>query len=141
MAGGNRWLSKQLDEEVKNSPFVKDIIFLEKISDEEKVFLYNSAKVFVYPSFFEGFGFPPIEAQACGIPVISSDRASLPEILGSSALLFDPWRLDELYFGIKSLTQDSAIREKMIKLGLDNAARFSWSRAANKTLEVFKKII
>lgn len=141
LAGGSRWLDGDLDKEAGSSPFSGDIIFLEKISDEEKVLLYNSAKVFVYPSFFEGFGFPPLEAQACGVPVVSSDRASLPEILGDSALLFNPWRLKELYLGVKTLTQDSAVREKMIKLGLDNASRFSWEKSARETLEIFSETI
>ncbi len=141
LAGGSRWLSGGLEREIKNSPYAGDIMVLEKITEEDKILLYNSAKVFVYPSFFEGFGFPPLEAQACGVPVAASNRTSLPEILGESAYLFDPWRLEDIYKGIKILAQDSAAREKMIKLGLENAAKFSWRKTAGETLKIFSEII
>ncbi len=140
LAGGSRWLSGELEREIKNSPYLDDIMVLEKISEEEKIFLYNSAKVFVYPSFFEGFGFPPLEAQACGVPVAASNRTSLPEILGESAYLFDPWRLEDMYAGIKTLTQDSAVRERMIKLGLENVAKFSWQKTTGEIFKIFSEI-
>jgi glycosyltransferase involved in cell wall biosynthesis len=141
LAGGSRWLAGDLDREIKNSSYAGDVMVLEKITEEDKIFLYNSAKVFVYPSFFEGFGFPPLEAQACGLPVAASNRASLPEILGESAYLFDPWHLEEIYESIKILTQDSAAREKMIRLGVANAAKFSWQKTAKETLKIFSETI
>lgn len=125
---------KELLKEAGKSYWSKDIRFLGPVTDEEALFLYNKAGSFVYPSFFEGFGFPPLEAQACGVPVVASNRASLPEILGSSALLIDPWRIDEIAGAIKILALNSDLRNNLIHQGFRNIKRFSWERAGQETL-------
>ena len=138
LAGRPGWLYHNISREAAASPFSKDIIFRGAVSQEDKISLYNLAKVFVYPSFFEGFGFPPLEAQASGCPVVAADRTSLPEILGESALLVNPWKVEDLAGAIKEAALNSGLREKLITAGLANAARFTWEKAARETLEFFK---
>ncbi len=139
IVGGKGWLCDEIMNEVKRSPFQKQIIFWGHASEKELLFLYNLANVFVYPSFFEGFGFPPLEAQICGTPVVSSNRSSLPEILGKSALLVNPCQLEELVLAIESLIFDGKLREKIVKEGLQNASRFNWSKTAKRVINIIKE--
>jgi glycosyltransferase involved in cell wall biosynthesis len=125
-AGRPGYRANEIMSLAHQSPVSKDIRFLGSVADEDRVFLYNLARVFVFPSWFEGFGFPPLEAQACGTPVIASNRSSLPEILGESALLVDPWKVHELAKAISSIESDSKMRDTIIAAGLQNANRFSW---------------
>lgn len=106
-------------------------------SAEEKISLLSGASMFVYPSFYEGFGFPPLEAQALGIPVIASNNSSLSEILGSSALLVDPYKQEDIAMAMKCLSANHNLREYYIKKGFINVQRFSWG----KTIDQIKKII
>jgi len=117
-----------------------DIIFTGPVSPEERLMLYNQAEVFVYPSFFEGFGFPPLEAQACGCPVIVSSRASLPEIVGRSGLQIDPWRIEELAGAIGAVLTNQTLRQRLIALGLKNVQRFNWLNAAQELLKYFSSV-
>lgn len=137
IAGSKGWLYKEIFKEAFRSKFNKDIDFLGKVSEEEALRLYNTASVFVYPSFYEGFGFPPLEAQACGLPVVASSRSSLPEILGNSALLADPWRIDEIVMGIEALLTEDKLRNIMVERGLENVKRFSWEETVKSLMEVF----
>jgi glycosyltransferase involved in cell wall biosynthesis len=125
----------------KKSAVASDIRFLGAVDDDERVLLYNLARAFVFPSWFEGFGFPPLEAQACGVPVIGSDRTSLPEILGDSALLTDPWSVKKMTDHMQAIETDTKLRETIVALGLENAQRFNWHDAATQTNEVFKSTI
>lgn len=137
LAGRTGWLYNDILKEAGCSFYREDIIFWGPVSQEEKINLYNAAKVFVYPSFFEGFGFPPLEAQACGCPTVVADRTSLPEILGQSAIFVDPWRVDEMAEAIKAVISETTLRRKLVADGLKNASRFSWTAAAAKTLKLF----
>lgn len=138
IAGRPGWLFNSIVKEAAASPYGEDIIFRGAVNSEERVSLYNLARVFVYPSFFEGFGFPPLEAQASGCPVVVSDRASLPEIVGESALLVNPWKIEDLASAIEQAAINDQLRGKLIKMGQENVKRFVWSKAAKETLEVFK---
>ena len=100
IAGQPGWLYEETLAEAGHSPVKEYIKFLGRILPEERVYLYNLARIFVYPSFFEGFGFPPLEAQACGVPVIASNRTSLPEVLGKSAILFNPLKLYQIFIRV-----------------------------------------
>lgn len=137
LAGRAGWLYQDILKEADSSPYSKDIIIKGKIDRNERLKLYNFARVFVYPSFFEGFGFPPLEAQACGCPVISGYRASLVEVMKDSALFVDPWKIDDLVEKIKTAVTDGALRSRLIQAGLENVKRFSWSEAARKTSDLF----
>lgn len=140
LAGRPGYQSEAIARAVKQSPYAKSIRFFPLVEDKDRVYLYNSARVFVFPSFFEGFGFPPLEAQACGVPVVAADRASLPEILGETALLTDPWHTGELADAIDAIETNSKLRENKITAGLTNAQRFPWSAAADSTAAIFEKV-
>ncbi|PIR87934.1 MAG: hypothetical protein COU10_01870 [Candidatus Harrisonbacteria bacterium CG10_big_fil_rev_8_21_14_0_10_45_28] len=140
LAGRPGFGSKKIFKEAKESGVSDRIIFLHNVLDSERPALYSLARTFIYPSFFEGFGFPPLEAQAAQTPVIGADRTSLVEVLIGSALLVDPWRVGELADAIVALETDSGLRAKIIKAGNENAELFTWSSAANKTLEFFADI-
>ncbi len=139
IAGKEGWLCDEIYKEIKNSQWRDDIILWGPASYEEAKNLYHLASVFVCTSFFEGFGFPPLEAQACGTPVVSSNRGSLPEVLGQSALLYEPNNEEGIAFGIYSLLTNKELRENIVARGFENISRFEWEKTANETLKIFEK--
>ena len=122
----------------KNSSFVKT---LGEVSDEDLAVLYNLAEVFVLPSLWEGFGLPALEAMACGTPVLSSDRSSLPEVVGQAGSLFDPTRVDALKELLYTVLESRPLREKMSEMGLVQAKKFSWDKTADSTLDVYERVL
>ncbi|WP_318841716.1 glycosyltransferase family 4 protein [Brenneria izbisi] len=108
------------------------IEFLGRVDDTTLVNLYKNAKFFVFPSFYEGFGIPPLEAQACGCPVISSNRASLPEVLGDSVLYFEPDSKEDIISALNMANNDDDLRNTLKILGCNNILRFSWMSSAEK---------
>jgi glycosyltransferase involved in cell wall biosynthesis len=140
VAGAPGWLYDKIFKEIKASPHSNDIVVWGPATEEEILNLYNLATAFVYPSFFEGFGFPPLEAQKCGCPVVASNRSSLPEVLGSSALLADPYRLEELASAMEAAATDGELRKELIKKGFENSARFAWEKTVGETVKIFKAI-
>lgn len=110
------------------------------VSDGELRALYEHAACFVYPSFYEGFGLPPLEAMACGCPVIVSDAASMPEICGDAALYCDPLDPVDIAGKIRKLIDDTELRKRLRQRGLRRAASFSWSECARETLSVIKEV-
>ena len=137
IAGKPGYRAEEIFRLAARSSAAADIRFLTEVKDDERILLYNLAQVFVYPSFFEGFGFPPLEAQACGTPVISSNRSSLPEILAGSALSIDPWDVSALAAHIEIIETNTKVRENSIVAGLANARRFSWQATALQTMKIF----
>lgn len=128
-------------EELKNinSSISNNIIQLSG-SDDLLASLYKHAFCFVYPSLYEGFGIPPLEAMSMGCPVIASNVSSIPEVVGNAAILFDPHSNDELINAIRSLYDESK-RKDLIKSGFEQEKKFSWDKMAKETLEVYKAII
>ena len=137
LAGRPGWLYKDIVKEARRSPYRQEIIFWGLATVAEKNMLYNSARAFIYPSFFEGFGFPPLEAQANGCPVIISNRSSLSEIMGDSALKINPWRTDQLATAIDQILSDQTLRKKLIAAGRENIKKFNWQLCAQKLLKIF----
>jgi glycosyltransferase involved in cell wall biosynthesis len=127
-----------IKQEIARCKFKKDIRIFGPIADADRVYLYNLARVLVFPSWFEGFGFPPLEAQACGTPVIATDRSSLKEILGASAIAINPWRPAEIAESIVALETDTKLRNEKITAGLKNVKRFTWETAATETLNILQ---
>jgi glycosyltransferase involved in cell wall biosynthesis len=137
IAGKRGWLDAHLPhlaEQVGSG-----IVFTGYVSDDELPALYSLASCFAYPSFYEGFGLPPLEAMACGTPVVSSSAASLPEVTGAAALLADP-DVDSLCAAITQVLTDSALREELRTKGLQQAARFSWTDSAHRLLSVLRQV-
>ncbi|MFH1039354.1 MAG: glycosyltransferase family 1 protein [PVC group bacterium] len=117
------------------------VTFLDGVDEEDLIPLYNGARILVLPSFYEGFGLPPLEAMACGTPVISSNRGSLPEIVGGAALLIDPGRDQEIAGAIEKLWDSEPLREELRKKGLARAREFSWEKTARETLAVYESLV
>jgi len=102
--------------------------------------LMNRAEVFVYPSFYEGFGLPVLEAMPCGTPVICSNTSSLPEVAGDAAVLVNPYDEEEIAQSMKRVLTDPDLREKMKRRGLERAKLFSWEQTAKETLKVYQQV-
>ena len=115
-------------------------MFVGFMSDERVADLYNMARVFVYPSFFEGFGLPPLEAMACGTPVVASNTTSIPEVTGEAAILVDPHDSDAIAEGIRSVLEKPGLAARLSRAGLEQAKTFSWQRAARENYEVYRKV-
>lgn len=121
----------------QSNPRIK---FLGRINDDQLIELYQTAAFFIFPSLYEGFGIPPLEAQACGCPVIASHAASIPEVLGNSALYFDPYKIEEMKNTIKIIAQDQMLREKLAHLGFENVKRFSWYKSATQLNKLIQEV-
>lgn len=117
------------------------VIFTGFIEDKELAYLYNAASLLVIPSFEEGFGLPAIEAMSCGAPVISSDRGSLPEILGDAGRFFDPYRPETLLKTLQDTLGNDALRNEMRRCGLIRAKQFTWEEAARKVSSIFADLV
>lgn len=117
-----------------------DVIWRVSVSREELRAMYRRACVFAYPSWFEGFGFPLLEAMACGTPVVTSDRASIPEVVGDAALMVDPWNADALAEAIARVWHDGPERKERIARGCRRAREFRWDLAAENLVRVFERV-
>ena len=137
IAGEKGWLYKQIFKEVEHRDLKKEILFLGVVKDEDLPMLYNCADMFVYPSLYEGFGLPPLEAMACGIPVITSNTSSLPEVIGDAGIMVDPGDVNSLCEAMYNVLTDKELRCQMSKKGLKRAKLFSWEKAANEILEIY----
>ncbi len=140
IAGASGWKQEKIFREMEKSPFKSDIIFCGIIDDEDKPAVYNLASLFVYPSFFEGFGFPPLEAMNCGAPVVTSNNSSFPEITGSAGIMIDPDRPDEIFQAVKNILLNKNLRENLTKKGLEQAKKFNWQKTAQEFLNVLESL-
>lgn len=116
-----------------------NIVFLDFVFDDDLILFYNFAEVFVFPSFFEGFGLPPLETMACGTPVIASNAASLPEVLGNAALLLNPEDTDDFTQAMKRVLTDDALRKSMVTKGLEKAKLFKTENMAEGFIQVLEE--
>lgn len=116
------------------------VIHLERISDRQLVALYSAAQVYVYPSLYEGFGLPILEAMACGAPVITSNCTAMPEVAGDAALLVNPLRTEELADGLRLLLKDADMRERLGQRGIARARGFSWAKTAELTQQLLAAV-
>ena len=118
----------------------EDVIITGYIPLEDVVYLYNGAEFFIYPSLYEGFGLPVLEAMSCGCPVITSNTSSLPEVAGDAGILIDPYNLDEMTGAMERLPSDEKLREELKVKGLKRAELFTWEETARKTLQVYEEV-
>ncbi|MCX6745581.1 MAG: glycosyltransferase family 1 protein [Candidatus Parcubacteria bacterium] len=134
IAGERGWNYQHVFSLVFKSRYQDQIKFIGYIPRQDKPYLYNLAELLIFPSFYEGFGLPALEAQACGLPVIASANSSFPEILGQSACLIKPDHLEEISEAIQQILSTTELKNKLIALGLENVKRFSWHKTAQETL-------
>ncbi|HEX9424278.1 MAG TPA: glycosyltransferase family 1 protein [Pyrinomonadaceae bacterium] len=141
IAGGRGWLSGPLFAAIDRSPARHRIFLTDYLHDEDLRALYASCRAFIYPSIYEGFGLPPLEAMACAAPVIASRTPALEETTGGAALLFDPQNADELAQKILELLADENARRKLSTAGQQRAAEFSWANTARLTWNVYEEAL
>jgi glycosyltransferase involved in cell wall biosynthesis len=140
LAGKPTWFADQVQAAARESGVSDRIRMLGFVSDADLLQLYNACDLFVFPSFYEGFGLPALEAMACGRAVACSNASALPEVVDSAAILFDPYRTDEMVRALKDLLVDAELRARMERLGQQRAAQFSWQKTADAILEVFREV-
>jgi glycosyltransferase involved in cell wall biosynthesis len=139
IVGRRLWLTHEIFDEVKSHRWANDVILTGYVSDEDLPALYRAARAFVYPSLFEGFGLPPLEAMACGTPVVTSGVSSLPEITGGAAMLIDPNDEQSLAKALIEIISDDLLRARMREKGIAQAKKFTWRAAAEKTLRLYQE--
>jgi glycosyltransferase involved in cell wall biosynthesis len=140
VAGGRGWGDGQPIATMEALNIRPRVIFTDFVEDDDLPDLYRGAQMFVYPSLYEGFGLPVVEAMACGTPVITSNRASLPEVAGDAALLIDPTRPDDLAAAMSALMSSGTLREELRWKGLARAKAFTWEAVARKTMGVYRAV-
>ena len=118
----------------------RHVRFLGYLPDDTLAILYRLAAVFVFPSLSEGFGLPPIEAMACGAPVVTSNVSSLPEVTGGAAVLVDPYDVESIADGIVRVLSNPALREELRVKGIARAREFSWERSVSRTREIYQEV-
>jgi glycosyltransferase involved in cell wall biosynthesis len=141
IAGARTWKYEAIYSMVDELNLAKDVLFTGYVADVDAPALYRQADLFVYPSLYEGFGRPPLEAMACGTPVVTSNASSLPEVVGDAAILVDPHDVDAIAGGMGRGLEDSALRAKLRTRGLTQASRFTWERAARDTITVYEHLL
>jgi len=140
ITGGYSWRDKDLFSFIELKNLSNRVIKLGYVPDEDLVALYNLADCYIYPSLYEGFGLPILEAQACGCPVITSNMSSCPEVAGSGALIVDPYNPDEIASAMLSITYDNHLRKKLIKAGKINTSHYSWTKCAQEIILLFEHL-
>lgn len=138
LIGTSGWLNKKIFKEVRIN---KNVKLMGTVPEEDLPILYSQADLFVFPSIYEGFGLPVLEAMACGTPVITSNASSLPEVSGQAARLVDPHDISEIANSISYVLSNNPIRKKMIDQGLQWAKNFTWEKTAQRTYELYKNIV
>ncbi len=140
LAGERGWLAGEVFGLVEKLGLRERIHFLGRVSPEDLLGLYNVALMLVHPAFYEGFGLTPLEAMACGTPVIVSNTSSLPEVVGDAALLVEPTDADGMTVAMWRLLSDEPLRRQMANKGLKRASLFSWKKAALETLSIYRNL-
>lgn len=138
IVGKNAWGNPEWETVAQNSPYQPDVLFAGHVPDDDLPALYSGASMFVYPSLYEGFGLPVIEAMACGTPVITSNGSSLPEVGGAAVVYVDPQDVNAISRAMVTLARDPQRRQDLRERGLRQSALFSWERAARQTLSVYE---
>jgi glycosyltransferase involved in cell wall biosynthesis len=140
LAGKQGWLYGETLRVIAESGVGNQILLTGYVSETDLPTLYSGAICFVYPSYFEGFGLPPLEAMKCGAPVIVGNQTSLPEVVGDAALLVNPFDEEEIASALARLIDNPGLRDKLRVKGLKRAAEFSWLHTAKRTLEVYRQV-
>lgn len=140
IAGEKGWQYDEVFRNVEDLHLQDKVIFTGYVPEEDICVLYSCALAFVFPSLYEGFGIPPLEAMACGTPVIVSEAASLREVVGDAGILVDPLDVENIAFEMERLINDSSLRTIYSKKGVNQARDFSWEKSAKKVLEIYNSL-
>lgn len=140
IVGNKDWYFDDVWQACRRHRVEGEVIFTGVADGDDLPYLYSGAEAFVFPSLYEGFGIPVIEAMACGAPVVASNRTSIPEIASDAALLVDPEKPAEIAAATHSIITDGAVRRRLVEKGLRRAKEFSWERAARETLAVYNEL-
>lgn len=142
LVGVNGWKNESIFEAVQNNPLVRNrVFFTGYLPDEDLAPIYSRALMFVYPSLYEGFGLPPLEAMQCGTPVIVSNTSSLPEVVGDAGILIDPTNKDELHHAMWKLINDERSQKELSQKSIARASQFTWEKSVDKTVEVYRTAV
>ena len=129
-----------IEKIVREKKLAHQILFTGFIEEKDLPSLYHMSSLFVFPSLYEGFGLPPLEAMACGCPVVSSNTSSMPEVLGDAALFFNPYDIEEMSLAIRKMLEDEDLRKKYRQKGLARVKLFTPEKMTNKILDVLKRV-
>ncbi len=135
-------IKKDIIEDKNNGigdEFNNRIICIDNLTDDDLIKLYQSADLFLLPSLYEGFGLPMLEAMACGVPVITSNRTSIPEVVGNAAVMVNPENIDEIANAVCRVLQDENLKMDLVKKGLERAKVFSWKKMAEETVRLYER--
>jgi glycosyltransferase involved in cell wall biosynthesis len=141
VVGQAQWKSSAVYVEVQRLGLEQDVVFTGYVPEEDLVLLYNGAQIFAYPSVYEGFGLPILEAMACGTPVVTSSVSSMPEVAGEAALLVAPDDVQAIAEAMSTLLRDENLRHTMGARGLEHTKRFSWEETARHTLAAYRAVV
>ena len=141
LVGKIAWLYDETLRELENQGLKDSVILTGYVPEADLPALYSGAACFVYPSFFEGFGLPPLEAMKCGAPVIVGDRTSLPEVVGDAGLKVDPFNVEEISAALSRVLDDSTLRSELGQRSLVQADKFSWRETARRTLMIYERVV
>jgi glycosyltransferase involved in cell wall biosynthesis len=139
--GSKGWYYDEIFAEVAKHGLEKRVCFPGFVADADLPALYSAASLFVYPSLYEGFGLPVLEAMACGTPVIASNQSSLPEVVGEAGLLVDPYDVAALATAMSQVLSDTNLQKQLAKAGQEQAKKFTWEGMATKLLELYQQIL
>jgi glycosyltransferase involved in cell wall biosynthesis len=140
IVGKKGWDYEKTLEYIEKSPYAGSILFTGYVPPTDLGSFYCNASLFVYPSFMEGFGIPPLEAMKCGCPTLTSNTSSLPEVIGHADMMFDPYDVEEIAGKCLGILQDPKARNENIKKGLKNVQRFDWRKSAEKIISIYNSL-
>jgi glycosyltransferase involved in cell wall biosynthesis len=140
IVGKRAWLYRDTMAAAAGSAVRDKIIFTGYVDEKDLPAIYSAASCFVYPSYFEGFGIPPLEAMGCGTPTITGDRTCFPEIIGDAGLMVDPFDERAILKGIVSVLTDSRLRAELVVKGMRRASSYDWIKTAHQTLAVYERV-
>lgn len=141
ITGKKGWYYEGLFQKVEKLGLQDRVVFTGYIDERDKKAIYQAAKIFTFPSIYEGFGLPPLEAMACGVPVVSSNTSSMPEVIGDAGILISPKNKSAWVEAISRLNNDSGLRGEMKKKNLSQIQKFDWVKTAQRTVEVYEKAV
>jgi len=140
--GGTKWFGAEIIFQTVEALGLKDhVVFAGFVSDDDLPVMYSAADMQVFPTLFEGFGFPPLESMACGTPVACSNVSAVPEVVGEAAVLFDPLSPEEIASSVNSILSNPVLCGNLVRKGLEHARQFTWEETARRTIEVYRKVL